>query len=96
MPLGPLQDLCELLGVPKGLIVNPANRDEGVVQIQQRVAEFLGKVVASQTRISELVFWGRPVLSEQEQTDWKGRLANLTGCGKSRVIGQIWGIIHAA
>jgi len=77
LPLGPLQDLCELLAVPKGLIVNPANRDEGVVQIQQRVAELLGKVVASQTRVPELVFWGRPVLSEQEQTDWKGRLASF-------------------
>jgi hypothetical protein len=77
LPLGPLQDLCELLGVPKGLIVNPANRDEGVTQIQQRVAELLGKVVASQARLAELVFWGRPVLSEQEQTDWKDRLASL-------------------
>jgi Family of unknown function (DUF6079) len=69
LPLGALQDLCELLGVPKGLIVNPANRDEGVTQIQQRVAELLGKVVASQARFAELVFWGRPVLSEQEQAD---------------------------
>jgi hypothetical protein len=77
LPLGPLQDLCELLGVPKGLIVNPANRDEGVTQIQQRVAELLGKVVASQTRIPDLVFWGRPVLSEQEQMDWKDRLSSL-------------------
>ena len=77
LPLGPLQDLCELLGVPKGLVVNPADRDEGVTQIQQRVGELLGKVVASQTRIPELVFWGRPVLSEREQTDWKERLASL-------------------
>ena len=77
LPLGPLQDLCELLGVPKGLIVNPANRDEGVTQIQQGVAVLLGKVVASQARLGELVFWGRPVLSEQEQIDWKDRLASL-------------------
>ena len=79
LPLGPLQDLCELLGVPKGLIVNPANRDEGVAQIQQRAAELLSKVVASQTRVPELTFWGRPVVSGQEQGDWKDRLASLKG-----------------
>ena len=63
--------------VPKGLIVNPANRDEGVAKIQQRAAELLGKVVASQARIPELIFWGRPILSEQEQKDWKDRIGSL-------------------
>ena len=79
LPLGPLQDLCDLLDVPKGLIVNPANRDDGVAKIQQRAAELLGKVVASQARIAELIFWGRPILSEQEQKDWKDRLGSLKG-----------------
>jgi len=77
LPLGPLQDLCDLLDVPKGLIVNPANRDDGVAKIQQRAAELLGKVVASQARIAELIFWGRPILSEQEQKDWKDRIGSL-------------------
>ena len=77
LPLGPLQDLCDLLDVPKGLIVNPANRDDGVAKIQQRASELLGKVVAAQARIPELIFWGRPVLSEQEQKDWKDRLGSL-------------------
>ena len=72
LPLGPLQDLCDLLDVPKGLIVNPANRDDGVAKIQQRAAELLGKVVASQARIAELIFWGRPILSEQEQKGLEG------------------------
>ena len=79
LPLGPLQDLCDLLDVPKGLIVNPANRDDGVAKIQQRVGELLGKVVAVQVRIPELIFWGRPILSDQEQKDWKDRLGNLKG-----------------
>jgi Family of unknown function (DUF6079) len=77
LPLGPLQDLCDLLDVPKGLIVNPANRDDGVAKIQQRAAELLGKVVASQARIPELIFWGHPILSEQDQKDWKDRLGSL-------------------
>jgi len=77
LPLGPLQDLCDLLDVPKGLIVNPANRDEGVAKIQQRAGELLSRVVAAQARIAELIFWGRPILSEQEQKDWKDRLGSL-------------------
>ena len=70
LPLGPLQDLCDLLDVPKGLIVNPANRDDGVAKIQQRAGELLGKVVTAQARIPELIFWGRPILSDQEQKNW--------------------------
>jgi hypothetical protein len=79
LPIGPLQDLCDLLDIPKGLIVNPANRDDGVAKIQQRVGEILGRTVATQARIPELVFWGRPILSEQEQKDWKDRLGSLKG-----------------
>ena len=77
LPLGPLQDLCDLLDVPKGLIVNPANRDDGVSKIQQRAGELLGKVVAAQARIPELIFWGHPVLSDQERKDWNDRLGSL-------------------
>jgi hypothetical protein len=77
LPLGSLQELCDLLGVPKGLIVNPATRDEAVAQIQQRVGELLGKVVTAQAPVVELVFWGKPVLSEQEQTEWRTRLGGL-------------------
>ena len=32
---------------PRGLIVNPANRDDGVAKIQQRVGELLGRTVAA-------------------------------------------------
>ena len=79
LPIGPLQDLCDLLNIPRGLIVNPANRDDGVAKIQQRFGELLGRTVAAQARIPELVFWGRPILSEQEQKDWKDRLGSLKG-----------------
>lgn len=74
LPLASLQELCELLDVPKGLIVNPANRDEAVAKIQQRVGELLGKVVAAQARVVELIFWSKPVLSDQEQNEWRTRL----------------------
>ena len=77
LPLASLQELCELLDVPKGLIVNPANRDEAVAKIQQRVGELLGKVVAAQARLVDLVCWSKPVLSEQEQNEWRMRLGSL-------------------
>jgi hypothetical protein len=79
LPIGPLQDLCDLLDIPKGLIVNPANRDDGVAKIQQRVGELLGRTVGAQARIPELVFWGRAILSEQEQKGWNDRLGSLKG-----------------
>ena len=77
LPLGSLQELCDLLGVPKGLIVNPATRDEAVAQIQQRVGEHVERVVTAQNRLQEVVFWGRPALSEVEQEDWSKRLSGL-------------------
>jgi nicotinic acid mononucleotide adenylyltransferase len=53
------------------------NRDEAVAKIQQRVGELLGRAVAAQARLAELIFWGRPILSEQEHKDWKDRLGSL-------------------
>jgi Family of unknown function (DUF6079) len=77
LPLGPLQDLCDLLDIPRGLIVNPANQDEGVAKIQQKAAVLLGSVVAAQVRVPELIFWGHHILSEPEQKDWHDRLGSL-------------------
>jgi hypothetical protein len=77
LPLGPLQDLCDLLDVPRGLIVNPANQDEGIGKIQQKAAALLGSVVAAQVRVPELIFWGHHILSETEQKDWHDRLGSL-------------------
>ncbi|MBK8211736.1 MAG: hypothetical protein IPK78_19075 [Rhodospirillales bacterium] len=55
-----------MLNLPKGLIVNPATRDEAVIKVQPRVGELLTKVVWHR-RVGELVFWGRPVLSDQRK-----------------------------
>ncbi len=76
LPLGPLQELFDLLGVPKGLIVTPAKRDEAVAQLQGKVAELVNKVVIAQSNFSEFVIWGKPILSENEQADLRRRLAS--------------------
>ncbi|NCC27527.1 MAG: ATP-binding protein [Gammaproteobacteria bacterium] len=77
LPLGALQELCDLLGVPKGLIVNPAKRDEAVTQIQGKVAEWVNKAVVAQAHRADLALWGKPILSEPEQTEWRQRLGEL-------------------
>jgi len=77
IPLGALQELFELLGVPKGLIVNPAKRDEAVTQLQAKVADLVNRLVVAQAHLGDLVLWGKCILTEDEQRDWKDRLAKL-------------------
>jgi hypothetical protein len=77
LPLGPLQELFELLDLPKGLIVNPAKRDEAVTKLQGKVAELVNKTVMAQEQVGELVLWGQPILSEQERGDWSATLGGL-------------------
>lgn len=76
LPLGALQELFDLLGVPKGLVVDPSKRDEGVTQLQGRVAERVNKTVVAHSHVPELVLWAKPILSEQEQTEWRTKLAH--------------------
>jgi hypothetical protein len=75
--LGPLEALCELLGVPRGLVGEAGTRDEAAGQIQRRVRELLGEVVTTQARVTELVVWGRPLLAESVRQDWRTRLGGL-------------------
>lgn len=77
LPLGALQELFDLLGVPKGLIVNPAKRDDAVTQLQAKVAELVNKAVLAHAHVADMVLWGKPILSEQEQTEWRQRLSDL-------------------
>ena len=50
LPLAPLQELFDLVGVPKGLIVNPSKRDEAVTQLQGKIAELVNKAVLAQSQ----------------------------------------------
>lgn len=77
LPLAPLQELCDLFGVAKGLMVNPATRDEAVAKLQAAIQQRLNQVVTGQDQISKLTFWGQSLLSEAEQQDWRSRLSVL-------------------
>jgi hypothetical protein len=78
LPLGALQELFGLLGIPRGLIVNPATRENAVTQLQVEIALRLEKIVAAQGALhAGLLFWGRPVLTPSEEAGWTSRLEGL-------------------
>jgi hypothetical protein len=77
IPLNALQELFDLLGVPKGLVVNPAKRDDAVAKLQIRIAELVQTVVMARAQIDDLVLWGQHLLSEQEQSGWRQKLDGL-------------------
>lgn len=79
LPLAPLQELLDLVGLPKGLIVNPAKRDEAVTQLQGKVAELVNKAVLAQAQLTELRLWSKPILTEAEQEERRLRLQQLKG-----------------
>lgn len=80
LPVAPLQELLELLGIAKGLIVNPASREEAVQKVQTEVAKRVEKVVVAQSKLQGgISFWGKPILSEAERADWIRRLGELKG-----------------
>lgn len=99
LPLGPIQDLFELLGLPKGLIVNPANRDEGIQKLQTEVAKRAERIAtALQSLQSGIVFWGKPVLSEPERESWRKQLtelkAFLEGLAPFNTVGKLKNFSH--
>lgn len=77
LPLGPLQELFDLLALPKGLIVSEATREQAVQKLQIEVASRVEKLVLAQARLQDgIVFWGKPILSDTEAEDWRKRLAD--------------------
>ena len=78
LPLAALTALFELLGIPKGLLTNPAARDEGVSQLQTEVGKQLERLVKAEQPIQDGVpFWNDTVLSKAEQDDARKRLQDV-------------------
>ena len=75
LPLAAVQELCDLLGVPRGLVVDPSKRDVAVQQIQQSAAEKVESVVLAQSQLTQLILWGDHILSDDEQGSWNQQLA---------------------
>lgn len=78
LPLAPLQELFDLLSLPRGLIVNPANREDGVQKLHVAAAQRIEQAIAAlQSLDSGLTFWGRPVVPEKERTAWATQIRDL-------------------
>lgn len=74
LPLASLQELLEVVGLPKGLVVNPAKREEAVTQLQGKVAELVNKVVMAQAQVPDLRLWSKPILTDTEKDERSQRL----------------------
>jgi hypothetical protein len=74
-----LKVLFELLGRSPGLAqMAAAGSDEPVKALQDAVSELVTRVLSASTDMSNrLVFWGSPLLREDELADWRKRLESL-------------------
>jgi predicted ATPase len=75
LPLGPLKELFDLLGLAQGKLVSESTRDQAVQDLQVQVAARVNKLVLAQSKLQEgLTFWGRQLLSDQETSEWSTKL----------------------
>jgi Family of unknown function (DUF6079) len=76
-----LRALFELLGKSAGLAQMAAQgSSEPVEVLQDAVTDLVGRVLGASTDMANrLVFWGSPLLRDDELTDWRKRLESLKG-----------------
>jgi hypothetical protein len=77
LPTAPLQELFDLLGLQRGLIVNEATRTVAVVNLQTEVANRANRVAVAVGLLADLKFGGKAVLSSQEEDAIRTRLGEL-------------------
>lgn len=78
VPVSELRTLFELLGLPPGLIVSEATREQGVAELQARVQNLAVDLAKAQSQVaSGLTFWNQQLLSDTEQDEWKKGLKSL-------------------
>lgn len=78
LPLGPLQELFELLGLQRALVTNAATREEAVVRLQTQVSATNSRVALALGNMQGgLRFCGKAVLSSQDEDAVRGQLTRL-------------------
>lgn len=78
LPLRALQNLFEILGLAPGLIVNEANREEGVIELQKRIKVLLDTVVRTARSVKEeQPLWDISLFDDNGKTDFDRGLSNL-------------------
>ena len=74
-----LRSLFELLGLSPGLAqLATQGSEEPVKQLLDAVSALVGRVLSAGTDLQgKLTFWGKPLLTEDEITDWRKRIEAL-------------------
>ena len=74
-----LRSLFELLGLSPGLAqLATQGSEEPVKQLLDAVSALVGRVLSAGTDLQgKLTFWGKPLLTDDEITDWRKRLEAL-------------------
>ena len=90
-----LRSLFELLGLSPGLAqLATQGSEEPVKQLLDAVSELVGRVLTAGTDLEgKLTFWGKPLLTEDETSDWRRRLEALKtfteGLGPYNTVGKL-------
>jgi len=75
--LSALKALFELLELTPGLAqLVTQGKTEPIQQLQKAVGEMVEKLVLVRQKLPSLIFWGRHLLSEAQQTEYRDRLDN--------------------
>ncbi len=70
-----LRALFELLGLTPGMAqLVTQGKDEPIQELQKAVNQTVEKLVLTRQKLQGLTFWGRSLLSEQQQTEYRDRL----------------------
>ncbi len=100
LPVGALEELFGLLELPEGLVRDPARREEGVAQLQSKITSWTGRVVEASAQLGGLSFWGRSLVPEGEEGEWRRQLEGLKSFLESlqamNTVGKLKGFRHEA
>jgi len=73
--LEPLKELFSMLGLAPGKLVSESTRDQAVQDLQIEVGSRVEKLVTAMAKLQDgLIFWGRPILSDLETSEWNTKL----------------------
>ena len=74
-PLEVLKKLFAMLDLPEGLLPNESTRDQAVKDLQVEVDNRLARTVRVQVKLKDgITFWGSPVPSETEHSEWTAQI----------------------
>lgn len=79
MALKELVMLFEVVGLPKGLITNPNEREKGLQELLRKTAELSLKAVYAGSALSgDFMLWGEPLAGEHIMSIYKVSAANIS------------------